>query len=154
TSVQPTERAHMRVAIFTDNDFEKVNGVTTTLRAVLQHAPEGVDLRIYTCQSAGTNTPEYLGLEAPGIRIPYYREMKVYVPPFRRLLKYAVADGIELVHLTTPGPVGIAALWVASRLGVPMIGSFHTDLAEYARLLSGSRCLGYLVHHFMRWPYG
>jgi hypothetical protein len=35
----------MNVAIFTDNDFEKVNGVTTTLRAVLQHAPPGVRLR-------------------------------------------------------------------------------------------------------------
>ena len=29
----------MNVAIFTDNDFDKVNGVTTTLRAVLEHAP-------------------------------------------------------------------------------------------------------------------
>src|SRR6266849_106252 len=29
----------MNVAIFTDNDFGKVNGVTTALRAVLDHAP-------------------------------------------------------------------------------------------------------------------
>ena len=30
----------MRVAIFTDNDFDKINGVTTTLTAVLEHARE------------------------------------------------------------------------------------------------------------------
>ena len=30
----------MNVAIFTDNDFDKVNGVTTTLRAVLAHTLE------------------------------------------------------------------------------------------------------------------
>jgi hypothetical protein len=27
-------RPHMRIAVFTDSDFVKVNGVTTTLRAV------------------------------------------------------------------------------------------------------------------------
>ena len=34
-------RLDMNVAIFTDNDFDKVNGVTTTLTAALRHAPEG-----------------------------------------------------------------------------------------------------------------
>lgn len=38
----------MRVAIFTDNDFDKTNGVTTTLRAVLRHLPDDVHARIYT----------------------------------------------------------------------------------------------------------
>ena len=33
--------ARKHVAVFTDNDFDKVNGVTTTLRAVLAHAPAG-----------------------------------------------------------------------------------------------------------------
>jgi hypothetical protein len=35
----------MRVAIFTDNDVDKTNGVTTTLRAVLRHVPSDLDLR-------------------------------------------------------------------------------------------------------------
>jgi glycosyltransferase involved in cell wall biosynthesis len=144
----------MKVAIFTDNDFGKVNGVTTTLRAVLDHAPDALDLRIYTCESSGVDTPDYLGLSAYGCGIPYYREMKVYWPPFRRFLRQAAADGVELVHYTTPGPVGLAAAWVAYRLKVPMVGSFHTDLAEYTRLLSGSRRLGDVMHRYMRWAYG
>jgi glycosyltransferase involved in cell wall biosynthesis len=147
-------RLVMKVAIFTDNDFDKVNGVTTTLRAVLQHAPSSVDLRVYTCDSVGIETPEYLGLLARGIGIPYYREMKVYVPPFRRFLRHAIADGVQLLHYTTPGPVGLAAMWVASRLNLPMVGSFHTDLAEYARVLSGSRWLGDVMQQYMKWPYG
>jgi glycosyltransferase involved in cell wall biosynthesis len=144
----------MRVAIFTDNDFGKVNGVTTTLRAVLEHAPDHLDLRVYTCDSIGIDSADYLALPALGFGIPFYREMKMYVPPFRRFLRHAVADHVDVVHLTTPGPVGLAAMWVAARLGVPMIGSFHTDLAEYTRLLSGSRHLANLVQTYMRWPYG
>ena len=38
----------MNVAIFTDNDFGKVNGVTTTLTAALDCAPAGMQLRVYT----------------------------------------------------------------------------------------------------------
>ena len=132
----------MRVAIFTDNDFTKVNGVTTTLRAVLDHAPDSLDLRVYTCEAHGMDADEYLALSAYGIGIPYYREMKIYWPPFRRFLRHAAEDGIELIHYTTPGPVGLAAMWVARRLNLRMIGSFHTDLAEYARVLSGSTRLG------------
>src|SRR5580700_3106168 len=144
----------MKVAIFTDNDFGKVNGVTTTLRAVLEHAPDDLDLRIYTCESVGMEAIDYLSLSAFGIGIPFYREMKMYFPPLRRFLRHAMADGVDLVHFTTPGPVGLAAMWVASRLGLRMIGSFHTDLAEYTRLLSGSRWLGSLMQEYMRWPYG
>jgi glycosyltransferase involved in cell wall biosynthesis len=144
----------MRVAIFTDNDFEKVNGVTTTLRAVLEHAPDDVDLRVYTCDSMGLDTREYLALRSFGIGIPYYREMKVYVPPVRRFLRHAIADGIDVIHLTTPGPVGLAGVWAASRLSVPLIGSFHTDLAMYTTILSGSRRLGEVMQTYLRWPYG
>jgi glycosyltransferase involved in cell wall biosynthesis len=144
----------MRVAIFTDNDFTKVNGVTTTLRAVLEHAPDHLDLRIYTCDSIGSDSADYLALPARGVGIPFYREMKMYAPPVRRFLRHAAADHVDVVHLTTPGPVGLTAMWVARSLGLPMIGSFHTDLAEYTRLLSGSNRLGNLMQTYMRWPYG
>jgi glycosyltransferase involved in cell wall biosynthesis len=144
----------MNVAIFTDNDFAKVNGVTTTLRAVLEHAPPDVRSRIYTCEGQHVEQPEYLALKALGMGIPFYREMKMYLPPLCRLLSRAAADRIDLIHLTTPGPIGLAALYVSSRLQLPMIGSFHTDLAAYARLLSGSARLGRLMRGYLRWPYG
>jgi len=144
----------MNVAIFTDNDFGKVNGVTTTLAAALEHAPDDLNLRVYTCDQAGAETGDYLSLAAFGVGIPFYREMKVYLPPLRKFLRHARTDAIEVVHLTTPGPVGLAALWVASRLGIPMLGSFHTDLAEYTRILSGSRGLSRFMERYMKWLYG
>lgn len=144
----------MNVAIFTDNDFTKVNGVTTTLRAVLEHTPSDIRARVYTCQDRACDTPTYLAMAARGIGIPFYREMKMYVPPLGRLARAATDEKIDLIHLTTPGPVGLAAVYVASRMGAPIVGSFHTDLAAYTRLLSGSPALGRLMQQYMRWPYG
>jgi glycosyltransferase involved in cell wall biosynthesis len=65
-----------------------------------------------------------------------------------------VADGIDVIHLTTPGPMGLVALWVAHQTGLPLVGSFHTDLSAYTRVLSGSERLGALMRQYMRWMYG
>lgn len=144
----------MRVAVFTDNDFSKVNGVTTTLRALLRHAPSDIRPRVYTCESDDVDRPDYYAAGAFGVGIPFYGEMRVYLPPVRRLLHQVRQDRIDLLHLTTPGPVGLAALYVSAKLRLPMVGSFHTDLAEYTRLLSRSPRLGHLMRQYMRWPYG
>lgn len=144
----------MRVAVFTDNDFDKINGVTTTLTAVLRYAPPDIKPRIYTAAGLGSDQPDYLALPSFGVGIPFYREMKMYVPRWRTYLDRVRADGVDLIHLTTPGPLGLAALWVAAHASLPLVGSFHTDLSAYTRLLSGSERLGNLMQQYMRWMYG
>lgn len=144
----------LRVAIFTDNDFEKVNGVTTTLTAVLRNAPADLALRVCTASRLGADLPDYLALPSWGVGIPFYAEMKMYWPRYRSLVRRLTRDRVQLVHLTTPGPLGLAAVAAAKRLGVPLVGSFHTDLATYTRLLSGRRSLGAFMERYMRWLYG
>lgn len=144
----------MRVAIFTDNDFEKTNGVTTTLRAVLRHVPDDIQIRIYTASELSCDVPDYLALAAFGVPIPWYGEMRMYAPPVRAFRRHLADEGIAIVHVTTPGPVGLAAKYLASSLGLPSIGSFHTNLGDYTRLLSGSSRLGSLMDRYMRWLYG
>lgn len=144
----------MNVAVFTDNDFDKINGVTTTLTALLQQAPLDIKIRIYTAAALGSEQPDYLALRSFGVGIPFYREMKMYLPHWRRYLEWVRRDRIDLIHLTTPGPVGLAALWVASQASLPLVGSFHTDLSAYTRVLSGSDRLGTVMQEYMRWLYG
>jgi len=38
----------------------------------------------------------------------------------------------DLVHVHTPGPMGLLGTVVARRLGVPLVHSYHTDLMAYA----------------------
>ena len=144
----------MRVAIFTDNDFDKINGVTTTLKALLRHAPDDVSPRVYTFADFGIETPEYLALASIGVPIPFYGEMQMYIPRLRELRRRLRADGVRLIHLTTPGPAGLAARYLARRGGTRLVGSFHTLLAEYVAALSGSTRLADGMRHYMRWLYG
>jgi glycosyltransferase involved in cell wall biosynthesis len=144
----------MRVAVFTDNDFDKVNGVTTALAALLAHAPCDVAPRIYTAATEPADTPTYLAFRSLPVPIPFYGEMSMYLPHCRRYLRRVLADEIEVLHLTTPGPMGLTALWIAARTGLPLVGSFHTDLEAYTTLLSGSSRLGRWMGAYMKWMYG
>jgi glycosyltransferase involved in cell wall biosynthesis len=144
----------LNVAIFTDNDFDKINGVTTTLTAALRYTPSSLRLRVYTAATLAVDTAEYLAVRSFGMPIPFYRDMRMYVPRLFEFVAQARADKIDVIHLTTPGPIGLAALFVAWRLRLPIVGSFHTDLAAYASTLSGSARLGSLMREYMRWPYG
>jgi glycosyltransferase involved in cell wall biosynthesis len=144
----------MNVGVFTDNDFSKTNGVTTTLRAVLRHVPGDIAARVYTADDIGADQPDYLSLRAPGIGIPFYREMRLHWPRFGAFLEQARANRLDVIHYTTPGPVGLAARYVAATLGLPMVGSFHTLLSEYTEVLSGSRRLGQAMRIYQRWAYG
>jgi glycosyltransferase involved in cell wall biosynthesis len=142
----------MRVAIFTDNDFDKVNGVTTTLRAVLQFSQD-VQPRIYTAADLGIDTPTYFATASIGMGLPWYREMRIYWP---RLISFARAlerDGVDVIHVTTPGPIGVAGRWLAARLGVPLVGSYHTHLGDYAATFSGSPRLGRVLDRYLQWCY-
>src|SRR5262245_7346915 len=112
----------MRVALFTDNDFGKVNGVTTTLKAVLRHAPPEVQPRIYTASDAGIETSDYFAVESWGAGLPWYRDMRVYWPRLAAFERALVAAGTRVVHITTPGPIGLAGRWLATRLGLPQVG--------------------------------
>lgn len=147
-------RAPVRAAVFTDNDFAKVNGVTTALSALLRYAPPGVEPRVYTHSDRAVERPGYLALRAPGVGLPFCREMRVYLPRLRRLCARARADRVQLVHLTTPGPMGLAALHVAAALDLPLIGSFHTDFGRYVRMLGGSARLERWLRLYLRWLYG
>ncbi len=142
-----------RVAVFTDNDFEKVNGVTTALTAVLSHVPDDLTVRVYTASRLGADAPGYLALSSWGVGIPFYSEMQMYWPPYRAFLERLRRDRVQVLHLTTPGPMGLAALAAARQLGLPLVGSFHTDLAAYTTMLSGRPALGTFMRHYLRWLY-
>ena len=92
----------MRVAILTDNDFGKVNGVTTTLKAVLRYAPQDLRLRVFTACREEADTPGYRALPARGMPIPCYREMEVFWPGRRRLRSEVQRFDPGVLHLTTP----------------------------------------------------
>lgn len=123
----------MRIALVIENFLPKIDGVTRTLGMVLAHLrAEGH--RALVLGPAGAPR-RYAGagvLVAPGIPIPFYPELRILLPPpaFRRAIERFKPD---VMHVVDPMILGAAGIVWARRLGIPVVSSYHTNLAAYCR---------------------
>ena len=118
-----------RVALVADA-VGGIHGVTHTLSQIRERGVPGFEVEI-----VGTDgmADRRLGAVAE-IDIPFYAGLEVGVPSLPAIVE-ALADGrYDLVHLCSPGPAGAAAAIVARMTGLPVVGSYHTELAAYAAL--------------------
>ena len=122
----------LRVALVADA-VGGMHGVTHTLDELRDRGVPGFEVEV-----VGTdhNVDRRLSAVAE-IDIPFYAGLKVGVPSLPAIVD-ALADGrYDLVHLCSPGPSGAAAGLIARAMGLPILGSYHTELAAYAGLRSG-----------------
>ena len=124
-----------RFAVFTDT-LDQVNGVSNTYRHLAAYCRRRkIDLDFY---AYGSRT----SLEKRGsVRIFRYRPrlpIRYYAglvfdlwTPRRSLLDDCRQGGYDLIHAATPGSMGLNALTASNRLGLPLVGVYHTALPEY-----------------------
>ena len=119
----------LRVALVADA-VGGMHGVTHTLDELRERGVPGFEVEV-----VGTDHHVDRRLSAVAeIDIPFYAGLKIGVPSLPAIVE-ALADGrYDLVHLCSPGPSGAAAALIARVMGVPILGSYHTELAAYAGL--------------------
>lgn len=142
-----------RIAHFTDT-FDDVNGVALTLQHQLRTSQSlGYDYAIVTCS-------EDRKLARAGVRnfpavtayaLPEYNEIKLLVPPFLQMLRHCFEQRYTHLHIATPGPVGLAGLAIARILGLPVSGTYHTALPQYARTLTEDTYVEDTMWRYMVW---
>jgi glycosyltransferase involved in cell wall biosynthesis len=118
-----------RVALIADG-IGQVHGVTHTIELIRERGVPGFDVEVI-----GTDPGVDRRLPAASeLELPFYQGMRLGVPGVPDLVE-ALADGnYDLVHVTAPGPAGIAATLLGRITGVPLVASYHTELAAYAGL--------------------
>ncbi len=121
-----------RVALVADG-LGGMHGVTHTIRQIRERGVPGFEVEVI-----GTDADVDRRLSAVAeIDIPFYRGLKVGVPSLPAIVD-ALAEGrYDLVHLCSPGPAGLGAWLVARVLELPVLGSYHTELAAYAGVRTG-----------------
>jgi glycosyltransferase involved in cell wall biosynthesis len=71
------------------------------------------------------------------LEVPFYEGMRLGVPGLPDLAETLAEGRYDLIHVTAPGPSGIAATMLSRISGMPLVGSYHTELGAYAGLRSG-----------------
>jgi glycosyltransferase involved in cell wall biosynthesis/predicted metal-dependent phosphoesterase TrpH len=147
--------AEPRALVFTDT-FEETNGVAGTMRQLARAAAEGefsAQLVLATGQA----------LDFPGVidfrpdwsaPIPGQEAIELRFPALTEVLALVEHEQPNVIHVATPGPVGICGLAAAKVLGLPLVGSYHTELAPYALHLTHDLLVAEAVGVYVDWFYG
>ena len=110
-----------------------MHGVTHTLDEIRERGVPGFEVDVIA-------TDPHVDRRLPAVAeidVPFYPGLRVGVPGIPAIVD-ALADGrYELLHVCAPGPVGIAGAACGKLLGLPVAGSYHTELTAYAQLRSG-----------------
>lgn len=152
-----------RVALFTDTFFE-VNGAAHTLRKVadaFEAAGMQMDVYCYAEQRAVIDRGS-VRVFAFDHRISnnYYEKLRFELVPDLRIGNTCRQRHREVnysvIHLATPGSMGLAGRALATRKGLPMVGTYHTHLADYIAMRSFAplyQMMRKSSWKFMRWFY-
>jgi glycosyltransferase involved in cell wall biosynthesis/predicted metal-dependent phosphoesterase TrpH len=123
-----------RVAILADG-IGSMHGVTRTIEEIRQRGVPGFEIEV-----VGTDPEVDLRLPAVAeIDVPYYPGLQIGVPSLPASVQTLSDGAFDAIHVCSPGPAGIAGVLVARALGLPLVGSYHTELTAYADLRSGQR---------------
>ena len=109
-----------------------MHGVTHTIEQIRERGVPGFEVEV-------VGTDAWVDRRLPAatsLRVPFYEGMTLGVPGLPDLAE-TLADGrYDLVHVTAPGPSGVAASLLGRVSGTPLLASYHTELGAYAGLRS------------------
>ncbi len=121
-----------RVAILADG-IGSTHGVSRTLEEIRHRGVPGFEIEVI-----GTDPDVDRRLSAVAeVDVPFYPGLRLGVPSLPAAVETLAEGAFDAIHVCSPGPVGVAGALVARALGVPLLGSYHTELTAYAAERSG-----------------
>lgn len=143
-----------RIGLFVDAP-DHLSGVARTL-GYWQHEADrqGVGLRMHgAAPQPAAGGPMTIFPAVGTFGMTAYPGLFLHVPPVREVLRYMKQCEFDIVHLSTPGPMGLTGLLAARLAGLPVVSTFHTHFPSYAARLLRDPALEELTWAFMRWFY-
>ncbi|QIG42376.1 glycosyltransferase family 1 protein [Nocardioides anomalus] len=138
----------MRILVVTESFLPQVNGVTNSVRRVLEHlAAEGHQAELV----APSGPASYAGFPVhvvPGRNLPFYPDFRIGPVTCRRLRAEMLRFRPDVVHVASPAVLGHQAIRAAHELGIPTVAVYQTDLVGFAErygIPGGSRAMARLT---------
>lgn len=124
----------MRIAFFTETFLPATDGVVTRLRHTIDELLKMGDEMMVVAPKYGEGPGSYNGVpihRVPGVPFPPYPQIKLapLTPGVGRALKKFRPD---LIHAVNPFILGPSTVLHARKLKLPLVASYHTNVATYA----------------------
>ncbi|WP_078123645.1 glycosyltransferase [Leptospira alexanderi] len=136
----------MRVLYFSDTFLPKVDGVAISMKNFADLLAKRGHTFTICCPKYGEEDFYHIG---DSIRIerfrsgylPSYPDIKVVLPSPTKIKRVIKEFEPDLVHIHTPGLLGLYGINATEKYGIPTIGTYHTLMSEQDMYLSFYRLL-------------
>lgn len=142
------------VAVVTETFPPEINGVSKTIGKMVNALLErGYRIQLFRPRQKsepGVITHENLKVVAlPGLKIPFYRELRFGLPMVRTLKRYWREERPDVVQVVTEGPLGWAAIQAAKALKIRCVTEFHTNFDAYSKYYR-LNAISHVVERYLR----
>ena len=121
----------MRIAFFTDTYEPQKNGVVTSINFFAEALRRrGHRVKIFSPAVPGYHNGKVRSLRS--IEFPRYPGYRIALP----FLKPSEVKKFDVVHVHTPATLGVLGIVLAKYYKIPVVGTFHTLLPEFAHYLA------------------
>jgi len=142
-----------KIVLFTDT-LNEINGVVTTIKRLIETANAGeIDLTVITCSNNETSFKNRIkNFKSVGdFALPEYPELIMYFPPILDVIDYIEREGFTRIHVSTPGTLGLLALFIAKLMDIPVSATYHTDIPQYVMSLTNDEFLENMSWKYVIW---
>ena len=131
----------MNIGMFTDTYFPQVSGVSTSVKLLRDElVRRGHKVIIFTTTDPEAK-PEESVVRLPSIPFVSFEDRRIAYSGFDRCLKIAREYQLDIVHTHTEFSLGLAGRFVASRMKIPNVHTYHTMYENYTHYIMN----GYLI---------
>jgi len=141
------QQNHTEKALWFTDTIDDLNGVSVTLRQIAKHSiKHGYQLKLVTCVD-----PEVVSAPLPDnsinftpikeISLPGYEQQKIGFPSLLSVMRQVILEQPDQIIISTPGPIGLAALMCGKLMDLPVKAIYHTDFAEQLLRMTGDAML-------------
>jgi glycosyltransferase involved in cell wall biosynthesis len=140
----------MRVSLVSETFSPQVNGVSRTLGQLVR-VLEGEGDAVQVIHPDYGERPRRAGsVVVRSVTVPFYRELHLPLPPFRRVREAIDEFAPDLIHIATEATLGLAVMRHAVGRGIPLVTSFHTNFDQYTEHYRIGWLSG-VIWRYLRW---
>lgn len=123
----------IKVAFFVEILLEDFDGASRTIFQLIRRIPKDKFDFIFICGVAPKAPFDFKVIEIPTVRMPFNKNYKMAIPFFHKAKICQVLNDFkpDVVHISTPSPLGNYGLEYSNENKIPVISIYHTHFISY-----------------------
>ena len=134
----------MNIAYFSDTFYPRIDGVVVTLLNFIQLlAEKGHKIKLYVPNYKNTKERKFhenISIERyTSFKLIGYPDFRVAIPVLLKVKRSIQIFKPEIIHFHSPGPLWLIGINCAKQYKIPLIGTYHTYLADFLVCISPNK---------------